>query len=81
MPLKLNGRDVQYILENLTVSAELRRVVEAMNCETDELADKDAKQIGDAATLRLAQVGFGEDYVLTTEGKYLEELVDRCAAG
>jgi hypothetical protein len=82
--IKLNRRDVEFILENLELSGgiyfELSGFLKSVHrdvCISPESADLLRDLCGD----RLQEIGFDKDYVLTENGRRLEELVDKLFIG
>lgn len=73
--IRLSRIDVQFVLRMLIVPPELLEKLRANAGSPVELTLAEARVVGDAATLRLAQIGFDEDYELTAEGRELETLI------
>lgn len=80
--IKLSGKEIDY-LTNAAFLGPLQidavRAAESTNDATAvlELSRDSAEEFREAFTNELAKVGFDENYVLTAEGRILEDLIDR----
>jgi hypothetical protein len=84
--IHLSKRHVEYLRQSSFLPASLARLVEAVGSEGDEarvirVSQEVAEKFRSAFTDQLAKVGFGVDYQPTSEGRILEELIDRFFLG
>jgi hypothetical protein len=75
--ISLTDTEVDLIIRTLSLPAMLIERLKASSLRPASLSAVEAKLIGDAATLRLAEAGFDEAYEVTPEGRELERLIDR----
>jgi len=80
--IRLSKRELTYLKGTNFLPAELARIIaDAHTVGKDRyvlhLSREILEQFREAFTLRLARVGFGPDSEPTTEGKMLEDLIDR----
>jgi len=80
--IDLSEQEFRYLKTARFLSDSLSRVIDsAMPSDFDRHRMSISRELGEsfrsAFTNRLAQVGFGADYELTSEGAILEALVDR----
>ncbi len=78
--IRLNRDDVLFILTILPLTPDMSQVLQAIY-EGGEISDDQADELRDCCTNRLDEIGFDENYELTTEGKKLEQLIDKLFIG
>lgn len=77
--IRLGNSDLAYLRDHSILTSRLDEIV-AMSVPQASFVVIDrelAETIRAKLTERLAQVGFNEKYEPTTEGRYLEDLIDR----
>ncbi|MDQ1340981.1 MAG: hypothetical protein QG567_2139 [Campylobacterota bacterium] len=74
--IKLNTKEIDFILAKLELGSETQNSVRSGNL-SDEIAD----DIRDLCTEKLDVSGYDEDYNLTEEGVILNELIDKLYTG
>ncbi len=84
--LELSGNELAYLKDADFLPEPLLRTLEMAQHRSDGaglfiVARAVAEQFRSAFTDHLAKVGFGADYELTSEGKFLEVLIDRFFLG
>lgn len=80
--ITLSLRDIDFILETLSLPTHLQRELELLKNETVMRVSEDvADQLRDLCSDRLDTHGFDASYKLTGEGKKLEELIDKLFIG
>lgn len=72
----LNPKDQHYIVAHLVVGASLRAKLNG-SAPPVHLSIEEAREIRNAATKRLAAVGFDAVDAANSEGRYLETLIER----
>lgn len=80
--VRLSTRELMYLKNTNFLPTSLAQLIEGAKPISDDRyavnISRDAReQFRSAFTERLAKVGFGADYEPTSEGKMLEELIDR----
>lgn len=78
--IQLNRDDVIFMLTVLQLTPDLSQMLKAIS-EGGEISDDQADELRDCCTDRLDEIGFDENYELTTDGEKLEELVDKLFIG
>ncbi|HLF12795.1 MAG TPA: hypothetical protein VJA26_16445 [Gammaproteobacteria bacterium] len=84
--IRLSTRELMYLRNTDFLPASLAQLIEAAQFISDDKyalsVPRDiAEQFRSTFTDRLAKVGFGADYEPTSEGKVLEDLIDRFYSG
>lgn len=69
---KLHNNEIEYIKKNFHLSGDFREKLESGNLMNDECS-----VLRDLCGEKLQIVGFDEDYNITKEGKFLEDLIDK----
>jgi hypothetical protein len=78
---RLSDADAQFLLDVLDLTEALRKTVNELRMGRTQLSEDDAEKLRDLCGERLQTHGFGEGYEPTTEGRRLEELIDRLFVG
>jgi len=77
----LSLQDINILLENLSLSKDLRNLLNELISRNDKLISDDvADELRDLCADRLDAHGFDVDYNPTEEGKKLEMLIDKLYA-
>jgi hypothetical protein len=84
--IQLSRRQVEYLRQSSFLPASLGQIVEAAAPAEDgarvlRISREVAEEFRSAFTDQLAKVGFGADYGPTSDGRILEELIDRFFLG
>jgi hypothetical protein len=84
--ISLSQRELLYLVNSSFLDASLRQIVAeaspgTANRRTISVPANVAEAFRAAFTDRLAEVGFDGEYNLTSEGKMLEDLIDRFFIG
>lgn len=85
--IRIRHDDMAYLLSVLDVGPDLYRRLQVKQEQLADdprqlvLDDEEADQLRELCMDRLQVVGFDEDYHLTTEGKRLEDLIDKLFTG
>jgi hypothetical protein len=80
--IKLSRREIMYLKSTSFLPPELAQIIHAsLPLDGDKhavnLSHDAAERFRNEFTIRLAKVGFDAGYELTSEGKLLEDLIDR----
>lgn len=80
--IRLSARELMYLKNVGYLPASLLRLIEAARPISDDnhalsIPQNIAEQFRSAFTDRLARAGFNADYEPTSEGRMLEDLIDR----
>jgi hypothetical protein len=78
----LSGREYTYLKNTSFLPSELARLIHGASSADGQrwsvdVSRETAEEFRSVFTLRLATVGFDEHYEPTSEGKLLEQLIDR----
>ncbi len=79
--MRLSQADLEYILEALELSVELRARIEKARSGGGVLTLDDADTLRDLCGERLQICGFDSEYRPTEEGERLEKLIDELFSG
>lgn len=76
MMINLNKNDVQFMLEVLQLTPDLKLVLKSI-AEGGTLSENQADALRDCCTDKLDEVGFDKNYEPTENGRKLEALIDK----
>lgn len=81
-PVKLSSRELMYLKNTDFLTPSLAGIIKAARSIGDDsyrvlVSNETAEEFRSAFTNRLAKAGFDRDYNPTSEGKILEDLIDR----
>ncbi len=79
--IQLSREDIDFMLEVLDLSPDLRQALEGARVSRGPLADDDADEVRDRCGEKLQASGLGPDYEPTALGRRLEQLIDRLFTG
>jgi hypothetical protein len=78
--IQLSTEEVRYLVRAMFLPTSVAQSINAaldLSSKVLSISPEMAKELGDALTVRLAQVGFADSYDLTSEGQLLEDLIAR----
>jgi len=77
----LKPEDIEYLLEKIELSVELRSALEALSGVGGKVSTNQADELRDLCNDRVDLCGYDENYTLNDDGKILDALVDKLYVG